>query len=188
MAPVVYSTPGKLYLTPTTVTGTTGTLIAGVEERDVVLALEADVRERRTGVGASAGPRLRMGRVREARLIIPLRQQDTTGLKLQFAHLTTDGATMRPTGGTAALPFAKLPTFALILRPDSTAEKYVYSPNWTLGRGSLWLLSQHETIPQLGAAVLELVATRPTNATGPAYGWASSSTIASIFSLTESPA
>lgn len=188
MASVVYSTPGKPYLTPTEVTGTSGTLLAGIDERDIILSLEAEVRERRTGVGASAGPRIRMGRVREARLIIPLRQQDATGLKLQFAHLSTDGATMRPTGGTATLPFAKLPTFALIVRPDSTSEKYIYSPNWALGRGSLWLLSQHETIPQLGAAVLELVATRPTNATGPAYMWASSSAIASAYSLTENPA
>lgn len=188
MAAVVYATPGNLYLTPTTVTGTTGTLLAGIEERDIVLSLDADIRERATGVGSSAGPRIRMGRVREARLIIPFRQQDANGLKMQFAHLTTDGATMRPTGGTATASFAKLPTFALILRPDLTTEKYIYSPNWSLGRGSLWLLGHNEGTPQLGVSVLELVATRPTNATGPAYMWASSSAIASAYSLTENPA
>lgn len=185
---VQYATPGKLYLTPTTVTGTTGTLLTGIQERDIVLSLDAEIRERRSGVGASAGPRMRMGRVRAARLLVPFRQQDATGLKIQFSHLTTDGATMRPTGGTAAASFAKLPTFALILRPDSTSEKYIYSPNWSLGSGSLWLLSHSDAIPQLGASVLELVATRPTNATGPAYGWASAANIASIFSLTEAPA
>lgn len=188
MAAVVYPTPGKLYLTPTTVTGTTGTLIEGIEERDIVLSLQAEIRERRSGVGTSAGPRIRMGRVREARLIIPLRRQDTTGLKILFSHLTTSGSDMRPTGGTSTADFAKLPTFALILRPDNTSEKYIYSPNWALSSGSVWLATHHQRNAQLTGAVLELVATRPTNATGPAFEWASSSAIASAFSLTENPA
>ena len=161
-------------------------MLEGIEERDITLSLEAEIRERFNGVG----PRIRMGRVKQARLLIPFRRQDATALKIQFAHLTTDGATMAPTGGTAALDFAKLPTFAIILRPDLTTQKYVYSPNWALGRGSLWLVSHSDRIPQLANCVLELVATRPTNAYAgsPAYEWAAAATIASAFGLTESPA
>lgn len=186
MAAVMFPVPGKLYLTPTAVTGSSGTLIDAIEERSILLALDADVRERVTGWGASAGPRIRIGVVREARLLVPLRKQDTTGLKLYFPHLTTDGATMRPTGGTAAAAFTKLPTFALILRPDSTTEKYVYSPNWAIGRGSVWAVNHGLITSQMADGVLELVATRPTSATGPAYGWASSANIASMFGLSES--
>lgn len=187
MAAVVFATPGKLYLTPTAVAGTTGTLLEGIEERDITLSLEGEIRERRNGVGANSGPRIRMGRVTAARLLLPLRRQDATGLKMLLSHLTTDGTTMRPTGGTAALDFAKLPTFAIILRPDKTTEKYLYSPNWAIGAGSIWLIQHSDDLAQLANATLELVATRPSNATGPAYAWASSANIASIYSLTEGP-
>lgn len=182
MAASVWPTPGKLYLTPTTVTGTTGTLIDGIEERDITLSLEADVRERFNGIG----PRMRMGTVRAARLLVPLRKQDTTALKILFSHLTTSGTSMRPTGGTASLDFAILPSFALILRPDLSTEKYVYSPNWSLSRGSIWLVTHNMRIPQLANAVLELVATRPSVSVPPCE-WAGSSTIASTFTLTENP-
>lgn len=186
MASVVFATPGSLYLTPTAVTGTSGTKIDGIAEREITLSLDAEIRERRSGLGTSAGPRIRKGRVREARLLIPLREQSTTGLKILLSHLTTDGTAIRPTGGTAALDFAKLPTFALIVRPDSPTEKYVYSPNWALGKGSLWLLTHSLEIEQLGSSVLELVACRPTNATGPAFEWGTSAEIAAAFSLSES--
>lgn len=188
MASTVYATPGKLYLTPTSVTGTTGTHIVGIEERDILLDVSGEVRIRRNGVGASAGIKVIHGRWQAARLLIPLRQQDTTGLKILLSHLTTDGALFRPTGGTAANQFADMPTFALILRPDSTTEKYVYSPNWALSNASVQLIRHSQTGAQLTDAVLELIATRPTNATGPAWAWGSSSAIASAFSLTENPA
>lgn len=188
MASVVFGTPGKLYLTPTEVTGTSGTLLEGIEERDITLSLDAEIRERRSGLGSSAGPRVRMGRVRGARLLVPFRRQDATGLKIQFSHLTTDGSIFRPTGGTATLDFAKLPTFAIILRPDLSTQKYVYSPNWAMSAGSIWLLQHSDRIPQLANCVLELLATRPTNATGPAYEWAGAATIATVFGLTENPA
>lgn len=186
MAAVAFPVPGKLYLTPTAVTGSSGTLLDAIDERNILIAFDADVRERLTGWGTSAGPRSRMGQVREARLLVPLRKQDTTGLKLYFPHLTTDGTTMRPTGGTAALAFAKLPTFAIILRPDSTGEKYVYSPNWAIARGSAWAVNHGLVTPQMADGLLELIATRPTSATGPAFGWSSSANIASMFSLSES--
>lgn len=188
MASVVYATPGRLYLTPTTVTGTTGTLIDGIEEQSIVFSIDADLRRARTGIGANAGFRMRMGRVQAARLILPLREQSTTGLKILLSQLTTDGATIRPTGGTAAAEFAKLPTFALILRPKSSSEKYLYSPNWALSEGTLQHILHAEDGAQLAGATLELIACRPTNASGPAYLWGSSSAIASAYSLTESPA
>ena len=187
MASVVYATPGRLYLTPTTVTGATGTLIDGIEEQAISLMLDGDVRRYRTGIGADAGFRMRMGRVQAARLMLPLREQSVTGLKLLLSQLTTDGATIRPTGGTAAAEFAKLPTFALIVRPKSSSEKYLYSPNWAMSEQTLQHILHSEDGAQLAGATLELIATRPTNATGPAYMWASSSAIATAYSLTENP-
>lgn len=192
MAAVVYPTPGYLVLDPTKVkgsrTGTTnGTVIEGVQDNDIFLALDADLRRRRSGIGTSAGPRIRVGRVQGAVLLIRLRNQSTTGLKIHFSHLTTDGSTMRPTGGTAAAPFAKMPTFSIIVRPTSTSEKYIYSPNWSLDLGTQWLAAHSELREQLDGSLLALMATRPTNATGPAYEWASSATIASAYSLTEGP-
>jgi hypothetical protein len=187
MASVVYATPGKLYLTPTSVTGTNGTLIPGIEERAITLDVTADIRERRNGVGVNSGPRIYHGRYQRARLLVPLRNQSVNGLKILLAHLTTDGAIMRPTGGTAAAQFQPLPTFALILRPDSTSEKYVYSPNWALGPQSVMLVNHSDNISQLADAVLELIATKPTNATGPAWEWAAAATIATAFGLSENP-
>lgn len=186
MAAVVYPTPGKMYGgSITTITGSTGTPITGIAENDISLILDCEVRRRRTGVGATAGFRTRMGRVSAAVLIIQLRNQSTTGLKMQFSHLTTDGAIMRPTGGTATAEFAKLPTFPLIVRPTLTTEKYIYSPNWSMDEGSAWLATHSEIRAQLDGNVLALLATRPTNATGPAYEWASSATIAAAYSITE---
>lgn len=187
MAAVVFATPGKLYLTPTTVTGATGTLIEGIQDREITTEFEGEMREYLTGIGSSAGLDVVHGRKQSARLIIPLRRQDSTGLKILYSHLTTDGSTHRPTGGTAADEFTSLPSFALILRPDKTTEKYLYSPNWRVTRNSLFLLQHSEVLPQLSNAVLELVATRPSNASGPPYAWATSANIASIFSLTENP-
>ncbi len=186
MAATIFATPGKLYLTPTAVTGSSGTLIDGIEDRSIQTSLDVDARVVWSGVGANAGPRARKMRDDEWRLILPFRQQDTTGLKVALSHLTTDGATMRPNGGTAAGQFAKLPTFALILRPDLTTGKYLYGPNWALTPGSLLAIEHHETGPQLGQLILELVACKPSNATGPAAAWASSATIASLFGLPES--
>ena len=131
-----------------------------------------------------------MGRVQGARLIVPLRQQDTTGLKILLSHLTTDGAIFRPTGGTATADFAKLATFAIILRPLSSSEKYVYSPNWAPSEQTIQAILHSDDGEQLAPAVLELIATRPSSAYAgsPAYEWAASATIATAFNLTESPA
>lgn len=192
MAAVVFATPGYLVTSPTKVkgsrTGTTnGTYLEGVEENDIFVAMDAEVRRRRTGVGSSAGKRARMGRVQAAVLLIRLRNQSAAGIKMQFAHLTTDGATLRPTGGTATAEFAKLPTFDMILRPNSASEKYIYSPNWSLDEGSQWLAAHSEVRAQLDGSLLALMACRPSNASGPAYLWAASATIASVYSLTEGP-
>lgn len=168
MAAVVYATPGKLYLTPTNAT-TGGTLLAGVEERNIRFVENIETRRRKTGVGASSGYRERRGRVGAAYLIIPFRGHDANTLKIAFSHLTTDGATIRPTGGTSTAPFAKMPTFALILRPDNTSEKYIYSPNWALTQLSELSFLSNDDLPVMDGVVAVLEANRPTNATGPAY-------------------
>lgn len=182
MAAVVYATPGALYLAPTDAT-TGGTLIAGVQEQNIALQIGLETRMRRSGVGTSAGFRVRHGRIRETRLIIPLRQQDTTGLKILLSHLTTDGSTFRPTGGTSAAEFAKLPTFALVLRPTNTSQKYLYSPNWALTDESSALVVHNDQAAQLEGASLVLVATRPTNATGPAWMWDTAANINTAYGL-----
>lgn len=192
MAAVVYATPGYLVQTPTKVkgsrTGTTnGTVIEGIEDDDIFLALDAEIIRERTGVGVNAGTRVRMGRIQAAVLLIRLRNQSTNGLKILFSHLTTDGATMRPTGGTATAEFAKLPMFALLVRPSKTDEKYIYSPNWSVAEGTQWLAAHSEVTAQLGGSLVAMAACRPTNATGPAYMWAAAASIASAYSLTEGP-
>lgn len=194
MAAVVYPVPGYLVLTPTKVkgsrTGTTnGTILAGIEDDEITLSLDGEPRIFRNGVGSNAGRRIIAGRVQNARLVIPLRNQSATALTILLAHLTTDGATMRPTGGTAAGEFTVLPTFALLVRPTKTDEKYFYAPNMALSPNSQWLLETSLTLPQLAGASLELIPTRPTTVSSgvPAWAYAASATIASVFSLTEGP-
>lgn len=191
MAANVYATPGRLYLTPTAVTGTSGTLISGIEERALLFDPgDADVRLRRTGTAEADGFRIRRGRVQPARLMLPLRQQDTTGLTLLLSHLTTDGALIRPTGGTAAAQFAALPVFAMVLRPFSTSEKYLYAPYWSLAPGSVHLIQHAELGEQLEGAMLEFIPMRPTNATAgsPPYLWGTAAAIAAAFGISENPA
>lgn len=187
MASVVYATPGSVYLTPTTVTGTTGTLLDGIEEKQISMAIDAELIRARNGVSANAGFRMRMGRIQACRLLLPWRRQDTNGLKMLLSQLTTDGSTMRPTGGTSTAEFAKLPVFAVIIRPRSTSEKYWYAPNCAISENTIQNIMHSEDLPQLGASVLELIPTRPSNATGPAWMWASAASIASAYSLTENP-
>lgn len=184
MAAVVYATPGSLYLTPTNAT-TGGTLIAGVEEQAISFAPGIETRLRRNGVGTASGFRVRHGRLQAPRLIIPLRQQDATGLKLLLSHLTTDGSTLRPTGGTATKEFAKLPTFALVLRPTDTTQKYLYAPNWALTDESAQLILHSDSAAQLEGAVLVLVATRPTDAYSgsPSYLWGTAAAINTAYNL-----
>lgn len=182
MASVVYATPGAPYVTPTDAT-TGGTLLAGIEEQSISFDPGLETRLRRTGVGASAGYRMRAGRVQPARLIMPLRDQSSAALKILFSQLTTSGTTFRDKGGTAAAEFAKLPTFAIVLRPKSTSEKYLYAPNWALSQESAQLVLHHENGPQLSDAVLVLVATKPSNATGPAWMWDTAANIDTAYGL-----
>lgn len=184
MAAVVYATPGSLYLTPTNAT-TGGTLIAGVEEQAISFAPGIETRLRRNGVGTASGFRVRHGRLQAPRLIIPLRQQDTTGLKILFSHLTTDGSTFRATGGTSSAEFAKLPTFALVLRPTDTTQKYLYAPNWALTDESAAAVLHSDSAAQLADVTLVLVATRPTNATSgsPPYLWGTAAAINTAYGL-----
>lgn len=183
MASVVNATPGNLYIGPFTTVVSGGTLVPGIEENDIFLALDAQVRRRRSGIGSNAGPRERMGRVQAAVLLIRLRNQSATGLKMQFAHLSTDGTVMRPTGGTAAAEFSKLPVFDLLVRPRLSTEKHVYSPSWSMDEGSTWLAAHSELVAQLGGSFLALAACKPTNATGPAYEWAAAATVDTAYGL-----
>jgi hypothetical protein len=184
MAANVFATPGSLYLAPTDAT-TGGTLIGGIEEQSISLVLSMRSRLRRNGVGSASGFRVRHGRLEAPRLIVPLRQQDATALKILFSHLTTDGSTFRPVGGTATDEFAKLPTFSMVLRPSSTGEKYIYSPNWAVTDESAHLIMHSEQMAQLDGAALVLVATRPTDAQSgsPAYLWDSAANIDTAFGL-----
>lgn len=194
MAATTFATPGYPVLTPTKVKGSrtgtaNGTYIEGIDEREISFDPGLDLRVRRVGLGADSGFRVRHGRTQPAKLYLPLRNQGANGLKLILAQLTTDGAIFRPTGGTAAAPYSAMPTFALIIRPDSTSEKYLYSPNWALAPETLQLIRHSEIGAQASLTQLVLVATRPTSATSgvPAYEWAASATIATAFSLTEGP-
>lgn len=163
MAANVFATPGKLYLAPTNAT-TGGTLIGGIEEQSISLVVSSQTRLRRNGVGSASGFRVRHGRLDAPRLIVPLRQQDATALKILFSHLTTDGSTLRPVGGTAAKEFEKLPTFALGWRPNDTTQNYFYGPNWAVSDESAQLILHSEQAAELEGAALVLVATRPTDA------------------------
>ena len=184
MAANVFPTPGKLYLAPTNAT-TGGTLISGIDEQAVTLAVGTETRLRRTGVGADSGFRVRHGRLVAPRLVIPLRQQDATALKILFSHLTTSGTSFRPTGGTSTKEFAKLPTFAMVVRPDDTTQKYLYSPNWAVSDESTQAVLTNDSSPQLEGNVLVLVATRPTDAqaSSPSYLWDTSANINTAYGL-----
>lgn len=194
MASVAHAVRGYPVLTPTKVkgsrTGTTnGTVLEGIDEGEITIELAGLLETYRTGVGSNAGFDLRMGRVSEARLILPLRNQSATALDILFSHLTTDGSTFRPTGGTASLEFASLPTFALLIRPDLTTEKYFYAPHCAVSPSSQWLIEHSESVAQLAGATLELIPCRPSTLSSgvPAWMWDTAANIATAFTLTEGP-
>lgn len=172
MAAVVFAVPRKLYVyssTPADV-GAGGVELPGIEERDIRFDPGMITRRRRTGVGVNSGYRIRRGRVAPARLFIQLRNASAAALKILRAHLTTDGAAMRPTGGTSTAPYAKMPTFDIVVRPDAGASfRHIYSPNWVPTDETLALLVSSDDLGELDGAELVLEAARPTNATGPAY-------------------
>lgn len=182
MASVVYATPGTLHVDPTTA-ATGGVELKGILARDIRFDPGIETRRRRTGFGADSGFRERRGRVRPARFVVGLRSQAAAALKVLLSHLTTDGSTMRPRGGTSAAPFAKMPTFGLVLRPDDTGEKYIYGPNWSLTQESQIMLTHSDDFSQLDGAVLVLEAGRPTNATGPAWLWDTAANVDSVYGL-----
>lgn len=182
MAAVVYSTPGTLHLTPTNAT-TGGTPIVGIEERNITLLAPSDVRVFRTGIGANAGFTTLRGRQEPAMLIIPLRQQDTTGLKILLSHLTTDGATMRPTGGTATAELRTLPAFAMVVRPDLTSQKYLYAPYWRVAPEQEQAIMHSDDLPQLDGNALVLIATQAVGVTTPPWLWDTAANINTAYSL-----
>lgn len=184
MASANHATPARIYLTPTSA-ASGGTLIAAVDMNEIVFDPGYEASTRMVSLGANSGFRVRHRRVRPARFYIPLRDQSTTGLKILYSHLTTDGAIFRPTGGTATGAFAQLPTFALVVRPISTGEKHLYAPNWALAPETVHLLRHSELGSQLSSAALVLIPCRPTSASSgvPSWEWAASATIDSVFSL-----
>lgn len=182
MAANVFATPGSLYLTPTKA-ATGGTLISGIEEQLITFMFRAEVVVRRTGTGANEGFRSRMRRVGPALLRVPLRQQDSTALKILFSHLTTDGTTLRPTGGTAAIPFAILPAFALVLRPKLSTEKHIYAPKWRLASESEQHAVFGEVLPNMEGNVLNLIANWSETSGVPAWMWGASADIDTAYSL-----
>lgn len=184
MAAVVYSTPANLYLTPTSA-ASGGTLIAGIDGREIVFDPGMELSNRMVGLGANSGFRTRMRRVRPARLFVPIRNQGATALKILLSHLTTDGAIMRPTGGTATTAFAKLPTFALVVRPILTTEKHLYAPNWALVSETAQIIQHSEIAAQLAGAYMVLQPCRPTTLSSgvPSWEWAASATIDTVFGL-----
>lgn len=182
MTAVVYATPGELYLSPTNAT-TGGTLISGVEEQDISMTVSPDVRVFRTGIGVNAGFTMLRGRQEPARLLIPLRQQDTTGLKILLSHLTTSGGSIRPTGGTATAELRALPSFALILRPKSTSEKYLYSPYWQVSPEQELAVLHSEDGAQLEGNILVLVATQAVGVSTPPWLWDTAANINTAYGL-----
>lgn len=170
MAAVVYATPGKLYLyssAPSSV-ASGGTELPGIQERNIRFDPGLETRRRLTGCGVNSGFRERRGRVTPSRLIVPLRSQAAAELKILFSHLTTDGATIRPRGGTAAAPFAKMPTFDIVLRPDNSSEKYTYSPRWAMTQETAALFTSSDDFSQLDGVELVLEAGKLAGATTPA--------------------
>jgi hypothetical protein len=182
MAANVFATPVRLYLAPTTA-GTGGTLIDGVEERLVEFASPSAVKTYRTGIGAGAGFVTYRGMQEQARLVIPLRQQDSAALKILFSHLTTDGTTFRPTGGTATKQHRALPSFALVARPILSTEKHLYAPKWRLSEEieQAWRFSND--LPQLDGNVLVLLATKDPGDTVPPWMLDTAANINTAYSL-----
>lgn len=182
MASVVFAVPGTLFVNPTNA-ATGGTAIVGVEENTILLVLSGEVRVRRNGVGPGSGIRSYMGRVDSAQMVIPLRDMSVGGLKLQFAHATTDGLIMRSTGGTANKQFTPLPTTPAVVRPGQGTQKHLFSQAWAFDEGAEAIVQFSDLLPQHEGASVILIANKLTDATGPDYAWAAAASIDSIFGL-----
>jgi hypothetical protein len=180
----VYAAPGRLYLAPTAVTGTNGTLLSGIEEQSLVFATPTDLLVTRAGIRANDGYRVRNRQAfGPALLSIPLRAHDAAALAILFAHITTTGEALRTDarGG-----FELMPTFAAVVRPLSAAEKYIYAPAWRLAPDSEWALEAHSLRSPV-SGVLNLIAGDAGGALPP-YLRASAAAIATAYTIPEAPA
>jgi hypothetical protein len=157
-------------------------LLPGIQDGDMMFAEQADVIMTRSGIGANAGYRMRRGKVRAAVLSIQLRSHATLAIRMLLAHLTTDGVTLRSTGGTATAPYALLPTFAAVLRPRDTTQPYLYAPKWALAPDSEHFLLSSADIPTLEGSSLNLIACA-TEAATPPYVRGAAATINTVYGL-----
>ena len=179
----VYPVRGTLVLSPTNAT-TGGTELPGVLETVLQVDFKQPARRFRTGVGADSGVKMIQGRVKSATLTFEPRSGVADFIKLIAPHLTTDGTTLRPWGGTANKQFSALPVFAMVVRPSdpaTTSEKFIYSPAWALTDEGGSIVNFSDLMPKLETSSLTLVACA--NTAGVEYVYGSASDINTEYSL-----
>lgn len=176
-----YAVRGTLVLSPTDMTNG-GTDLEGVVETVLHTTMQGVSRRFRTGVGSTSGVRVIQGRVRSAQLEMEPRNGVANFIKILASHLTTDGTTLRPWGGTSNKQFTQLPTFAMAVRPTSTTENYLYSPAWAvLMEDGEFALNYADITTQLESSQLVLVACE--NASGPEFMYAAAAAIDTEYGL-----
>lgn len=176
----VYPVRGTLVLSPTNAT-TGGTELPGVLETVLQVDFKQPARRFRTGVGADSGVKMIQGRVKSATLTFEPRSGVANFIKLLAPHLTTDGTTLRPWGGTANKQFTALPVFAMVVRPSATSENYIYSPAWALTDEGGSIVNYADLVPKLETSSLTLVACA--NTAGVEYVYGSAADINTEYSL-----
>lgn len=178
-----YPVSGKFFLEPTSA-GVGGTSLTAVQERIYVMTVIEKLVTMRSGLGTD--PQIRTYRERSGAATLslnPHNQADAETIKLLFAQLTTAGTEIRVEGGTSAIQFTKLPTFAGVVRPNDPSESHIYSPAWSLHPDTVQGWTQNDLLTVLDSDELVLVAGKATNGTGPSYMVGSAGAIDTAYGL-----
>lgn len=172
---------GELYLTPTSA-AVGGTRIQGIVEDRIEWEDGAGTAHFGGGLEADNWITIRRPNAQPARLTIPLRDVASTTLQLLFAMLST-GTGFDTHGGNGTAIHGLAPTAALVVRPVTSGELFLYGPRWALHAESLARLTWSRKVARYDGSTLILAPQRSLDGTKKAAMFATAANINSHYGL-----
>ena len=189
----VYPLSGKLYTSPRSAHGPSGTLVPGVVDNiqdSFSVQFSAPIEYARTGLGANGGIESRGGHEGPLLLLVPLKDNGAASLTILLSHLTTAGANFVPTGTGATKAHGQPPSFAMVVRPISATELHLYAPAWRVAENAdlKAIYGQDSSLAMFSQNILPLIANRAPGQTTRAWMLGTAAAIDTEYSLSENPA
>lgn len=158
----VYSILGDLYLAPTTAT-VGGTKLPGLDpQRPIRLITPHGIRTERHGYERDAVQSYVEPADEPNQLVLPAAGHDANTLKLLFATITADGATIQSAGGNALKAARLARETAAVVRPRDTSEMYWYMPRLQLFEDALPLMNRgYPDFAGIDDSLLVMLCARP---------------------------